>query len=424
MMFKYFIRLTFVLFCIFIIHPYASALDLQEAIQRALTYSPTMAIANSEIDIMQCEECQASLLPNPELSVEIDGANSFIRSNKKNRNDDREISYSLSQLFELGGKRHARKQVAAFQTSLASYEMESVKLDIINDVTKAFVDVMAAQENIKLAEEQLRIAHEIFSTTSAKVQGGKISALQETKADLNRITASLVLEKAQRNFVLAKKKLASLWGSSCPDFTEVVYPFFEISPLEELATLLGQQSNNLEAMKWDLQIATAKKIIINEKTQRVPDVVVSAGYVSCEDDDDGLLLAFSMPIPVFDRNQGNICSAKEQLNQLYEKKAEAMIQQKIDLEDTYNQLLTSYKQGLSFKKNILTSAKTAFDAAREEYKQGKNDYLELLDGQRTLFEVQQNYIDTLVDFHYQKADIKRLVGLPITLKPSCQYCNK
>lgn len=415
-----YIKLILILLWTLVIPLTSYALDLQEAIERALNYSPTMAVANSDIDIMQCQQCQASLLPNPELSVEIDGVNSLIRRNRRNGNNDSEITYTISQLIELGGKRNARTQVAAFQTSLAAYEMESVKLDIINDVTKAVVDVMAARENIKLAEEQLRIAHEIHSTTNAKVQGGKVSALQEKKADLNRVTATLALEKAQRNFALAKKKLAALWGSHCPDFTEVIYPFFEINPSEELSDLIEQQKGSLETMIWDLQIATAKKILINEKIQRIPDVVVSAGYVSCQDDGDGLLLAFTMPIPLFNRNQANICSAKQQLNQFYEKKAESMIQQRVDLEEAYNQFLTSYKQGLTFKENILTSAKIAFDAAREEYKRGKNDYLELLDAQRTLFEVQQNFIDTLVDYHYQKADIRRLVGLPI--KQMC--CQK
>ena len=392
---------------------FGNVLDLDEAIQRTLTYSPTIAIANTEIDVKQAGEYQARLLPNPEFAVEVDGADNIVR---KRRNDnDQEITYSLSQLIELGGKRLARKQIAAFQTSLAAYDMELVKLDLVNAATKAVIDVIAAQEYVKLAEEQLRIALEVHTTTSAKVQGGKISSLQERKAHLAHITASLNLEKAKRGLELAKKKLASLWGAACPDFDGVAYPLFDLAHLDDLCVLIDLQSNSLDAMRWDLQIALAQQILIGEKAQRIPDVVVTAGYYR-EDNEGGLLLGFSMPIPIFDRNQGNIIKAKQEINQFYEKKTEGMVQLKFDLEDAYNQLLTAYRQGVTYKENILASARSAFDAAKEEYTRGKNDYLELLDAQRTLFDIQEQYISTLVEYHQRKADVNRLVGLPLINK--------
>lgn len=394
---------------------YASAfvLDLNEALQRAWTYSPTAAIANAEVDVKQAEEYQVGLWPNPEFDFEIDGGGSFVGNRG---GDDREITYSLSQLIELGGKRTARRRIAMYESSLAAYDAELVSLDIRNIVTKAFVEVMAAQEYVKLAEEQQRIANEVHAATSAKVQGGKISSLQEKKADLTRATAALAVEKARRNLALAKKKLAATWGCTTPDFTEVSYPLFEIAPLTDLDILKEQQRNHIEAAKWEIQIALAEEVIVNEKAQRIPDVVVTAGYVNGEDDGDGLLFGLSFPIPVFDRNQGNICRAKHQLNQLYEKQKESMIQLRLALEESYDRLMTAYKEGHSFKENILTSAKAAFEAAKEEYNRGKNDYLELLDAQRTLFDVQGQYIDTLVNYHAMKADVARAVGLPICIE--------
>lgn len=394
----------------------AHVLDLDEAIRRSWVYSPTASIANSEVEIRKAEEYQVSLLPNPQFSVELDGADCCFKGGRGN-NNDQEITYSLSQLIELGGKRSSRKRIALFQSSLAAYDAESVKLDLRNEVTKAFVDVMAAQEFVKLAEEQKRIAFEVHSTTSAKVEGGKISSLQETKANLARATAELALEKALRAFTLAKKKLAGLWGATDMDFSEVAFPLYEITPLDALEALLVDQSKNLEMTKWKLQIALAENIVANEKAQRIPDVIVTAGYYNCQGDDDGLLLGLTLPIPIFDRNQGNICRAQQQLNQLYEMQNEDKIQLRLDLEEAYDELLTAYNQGLSFKNTILASAKTAFEAAVIEYNNGKNDYLELLDAQRTLFEIQEQYISTLVDYHHKKADVIRIVGLPIN--PIC-----
>ncbi len=384
------------------------SMDLEEALRRTLAYSPTVIVATSDIDISEAEEYQVGLWPNPNFSVELDGATIFNRSRQNNA--DREISYSVSQFIELGGKRSARKQVAAFQSSLANYQLEAVRLDLKNQVTKAVVDVVAAQEYVKLAEEQQRIALEVYTTTLAKVQGGKISSLQEKKADLSRIATTIGLEKVRRELKVAKKKLVALWGSSCPDFTDVIYPLFEIYPLIDIAVLKEQQCKNLEMLKWDLQIAAAEYAIVLEKAQRIPDVVVTAGYYSDGNNDDGLLLGLSLPIPIFDRNQGNIGKAKIFISQLYEKKNENLNQLRIELEETYDQLQSAYNEGLSFKENIISTTMQAFEAAKIEFTQGKNDYLELLDAQRTLFDVQGQYISTLVDYHHKVADVSRLVG--------------
>lgn len=396
------------------------SLELNEAIQRAWTYSPTAAIASSEVEMRQAEEYQLGLLPNPIFNVEIDGADACFNRNRRKCNDQ-EITYTLSQLIELGGKRSARKRIGLFQTTLATFESEAVKLDIRNEVTNAFIDVMAAQEYIKLAEEQKRIAQEVHQATSAKVQGGKISSLQEKKADLALANATLVLEKARRSLELSKKKLAATWGCSNADFEEVQFPLYEIQPPEDLSRLMCLLKENIEVSKWNIQIALAENIVLNEKAQRIPDVIVTAGYYNCEDDGDGLTLGFALPIPIFNRNQGNISRARIALNQLYEKQNESMVQLRLDLEAAYDQWMTAYRESQSFKEIILSSAKLAFEAAQEEFNKGKNDYLELLDAQRTLFEVQEQYLDALVDYHQRKSDVERTIGLP--LNPICSEPN-
>lgn len=98
-----------------------------------------------------------------------------------------------------------------------------------------------------------------------------------------------------------------------------------------------------------------------------------------------------------------------------------MVQLRLDLEAAYDQWMTAYRESQSFKEIILSSAKLAFEAAQEEFNKGKNDYLELLDAQRTLFEVQEQYLDALVDYHQRKSDVERTIGLP--LNPICSEPN-
>lgn len=380
-------------------------LDLDTAIQRAWSCSPTLAIANTEVDVKQSEAYQVSLWPNPIASIEADDAG-FIAS--RGRRDDTEVALSISQLFELGGKRSARQREAALQMCLAVWSREAIKIDIAQNVKNAVVDVAAAQEYLRVAIEQHDTAQEVFNAVSSKVEMGKVSPLQAKKSEITHITAKLTLEKAQRALELAKKKLAATWGSNCVDFDTVNFALFDIEPLPSLESLEVDQYNNPDIARFDAEILAAQEVIALEEAQSVPDLTVTGGYIAGSD--PGWLVGVSMPIPIFDRNQGNICKAKQLLYQLYDQQQESLIQLNLEMTTTYDALVTAYNQSLAFQRTLLASAISAFDAAHEGYTQGKNEYIELLDAQRTLFDVQQQYIDTVVEYHYKKEALNRLIG--------------
>jgi cobalt-zinc-cadmium efflux system outer membrane protein len=385
------------------------SLTLEAALERAWRYSTSLGIAQTEVNVKLSEEYQSSLWPNPIASVEVDDGDSLVF--KRNKSDDKEIYYSVSQLIELGGKRSARQREAACQTNLVLWELEGVKLDLHNLVVKAFIDAMAAQEYVKVAQEQQNTSEKVLSTVSAKVQAGKLSPLQIKKAEIAQATAALALEKAERASIVAKKKLAATWGCSVLDFNEVTFPLFNIELPPSLESLTAQQCQNPEMIKWEVEICAAFEALAREKAQVIPDVVVTGGYVnSCGSHNDSWTLGIAMPIPIFDRNQGNISRASQQLCQLYEKQKENLLQLNLALTETYEELVTAYKEGVAVKENILSSAMEAFDTAQEGYSKGKFDYLELLDSQRTLFEIQEQYINTLVEYHHKRADVSRLVG--------------
>lgn len=392
-------------------------LDLNTALDRAWAYSPEISIAFNEVGVKQAEEVQAGIIPNPIAAIEIDGADAIV-SSRRGRGD-RDIFYSLSQLIELGGKRSARQREAAFNTSIALWELEAARLDVASNVAKAMVDVIAAQEYAKVAAEQKNLAQEVLESTSRKAQAGKLTPLQVRKAEIAHATATLTVEKTERRLTLARKKLAACWGSSIVDFNHVVYPFFEAEPLPQVQTLVAELANNPDLLKMEVEICTAKELIALEKAQGIPDVVLTTGYINDQDDGDSWMFGVSIPLPIFDRNQGNISRAKKLLCQLYEDQRARSVQLSLDLEVAFEALRIAYKEGLAYQEEIIPSARLAFDGAHEGYAQGKYDYLDLLDAQRTLFEAQEQFINTIVEYHYQKADVQRLVGMIPSSSWSC-----
>lgn len=382
-----------------------SILHLNTALERAYCSSATLSVAFSEIGIRQSEAYQMSLLPNPLLSIDTFNPDGFASK----RNCDREINVTLTQFVELGGKRGLRQREAASQISLALLELEAAQLDISLAVRRAFIETMAAQEYLKAATEQQRIAQEICAAITSQEHVGKVGLLEAKKAEVICATAQRTLNKSQRTFEIFKKKLAALWGSDCPDFNEVSYPLLHVSCLPSLTEFNTRQANNPDLAKWNVKIMAAKQIVALEKAQRVPDIDISAGY---ENDWCGSswTLGVAVPLPIFDRNQGNIGRAQKELYQLYEIQRDASLKLKIEIAVTYEDLLSAYYDVVAFKNSIRPTASAAFNGAKESFFQGKQNYLELLDAQRTLFEVEEQYIDALTEYHQKKTDLHRLIG--------------
>jgi len=382
-------------------------LTIDSAIERAYHCSPTLSAANAEVSIRSAEAYQAGLLPNPVATVELSGPGSW-RSHRDC--NDAELLFAITQFFEMGGKRSKREYIAALGISEALWELENAKLDISSNVSKALIDVAAAQEHVRIAERQKHIAEQLYQSVTTKVDAGKVASLQARKAEISVTTSTLAHEKAVRQFGLAKRNLAAFWNNLNPDFENVCFPLFEIIPLPSYASLEALLYRNPNMMKWEIEICTARGIIEQEVALSVPDLTVTAG-VTCErHEKSSLTLGVSIPLPIFDRNQGNICRAQHELTQLQELKRENILALNMSLAYTYDNLLTAYKDCLAYRDNILAAAMEAFDSAREGYQEGKYDYLELLDAQRTLFEIEEQYIDTLVEFHDKLIDVYRLVG--------------
>jgi len=399
-----------------------SSLDLPTVLQRVREYSPALSIAATEVEMRISEEQQVGLWPNPVASVEVDGADSMIVSRK--RRGDGEVFYNLSQEFELGGKRSARQSEAFYRTSLALWDLDSVTLDIEKNATLAMIDVMAAQEYLKVAIEQHHISREMLSNISLMEEAGRATALEIKKAKIGEARAALAVDQARRELETSKKKLCSLWGSLWPDFTEVVYPIFDMDFFPGCYTLevlqLLQKRNNPDITRWEIEIAVASKAIALERANAVPDLTLNAGYVS--GGGNSWIFGLSIPIPIFDRNQGNISRAQQQLQQLYERREETFIVLGTTLMTAYEEVLAAHREATSFKETLLSSANFALESAQDGFSEGKYGYFDLLDAQRTLFELQGEYIAALVEYHYKCTAVYRLIGNTSAIPPKDQDC--
>jgi len=380
---------------------------LKQAVSFALLNSPELSAFSMETRIKDANALQAGFLPNPALSVDVED----FRAGAPSGADVTETTVQVGQLFETAGKRSKRKQVAALERDLAEWDYTAKKLDVTTAVKKTFIDVLAAQRRLSFEKESYRLAGEIYDAVSHRVEAGKVSPVDEIKSGIVLSNARLKLQRAVKMLADARKQLAAVWGRHLPKF-ESVSGDFDVAvkpPPEE--KLLEEISNNPDVARRRAEIEKKQAELALEKSQRIPDVTLSGGirYYN-ETDNDALVFGLSVPIPVFNRNQGGIASAEYGVFKARDELRALELRLRAEFSAIYMELSATFTEAVVLKNDIVPAAEKAFRATQEGYRQGKFGYLEALDAQRTFFETRERGIEALAAYRKALADANRLIG--------------
>ena len=354
------------------------------------------------------------MLPNPDIGVEIEN---FAGSGERSSFDQTETTLALSQLIELGGKRMKRRALASTHRDLAAWDYEAKRLDVLSNVTAAFVKVLADQSRWKLAEETVSLANSIYQSVVERVRAGKVSPLEQSKSRVELARARLVETKIRRELVSARQSLAATWGSMVPQFNAVAGDLATDKTPPSLTSLVERLSSNPDLARWAAEMSLRRKALNLAKAGTIPDITLSAGVRHFADEDDFAGVAsFSVPLFVFDNKKTGVQEAEIGLTQAMQNQKAAMVMVRAELVDAYQRLQMAFVEIEAIRNEVLPSAKAAFDAATEAYRLGKIGSIDLLDAQRTLFQTHREQVEALAAFHQTVVSIERLIGGQLNVK--------
>jgi outer membrane protein, heavy metal efflux system len=385
-------------------------LDLPQAMALALLRHPELRMFSYDIRIAEARRLQAGLRPNPELDVEVEN---FGGTSPRNEFEGAESTIKLSQEIETAGKLGKRKQLAELDTQLADWNYRSKKLDILAKVRIAFVRTWIAQEQLAVAEEQVRVSQTVFDSIRALVESGRESQVDLSRAQVVLAEQQLDFRKAQEEAALARKLLANLWAGSEPKFSSVRGESLKVEPAPDAAQLRQRLSNNPDLLRWATELQQRRAQLALERAKGSTNVTLSGGYKRLEEDhDNAFVMGVTIPLPLSDRNQGGKMEATQRLERAAEEKrqAELLIVQSFD--QAWTELTTAYQEIDQIRSQILPASQKVFDAARMGYEQGKYEYLTLLDAQQSLFQTRRNHLDSLKSYHLARIEMDRLLGEP------------
>ncbi|WP_265532268.1 TolC family protein [Pseudomonas saponiphila] len=379
----------------------ASVLSLDSALAKAMANNPELAAARWEIDIAQGARQQAGLLPNPVLSVDAEDT----------RRDSRTTSVKLSQALELGGKRGARVEVASRGQELAALELERRGNQLRADVLQAYYAALQAQERTQLAGRSLALAERGVNVAQGRVNAGKASPVEATRAQVQLAEVRLELSRGQMEQDIAYQQLARITGSAATDFSAVQQPSRALTTLPASAQLLSRLPETAELRLAEQEIVQREASLGLEKAQRIPDLDVSIGsQYDASARERVNLLGLSMPLPLFNRNQGNLLSAARRADQARDLRNATELRLRSETRQALEQWSTARGEVQAFNQTILPAAQRAVDSATRGFEMGKFSFLEVLDAQRTLIGARSQYLAAVAQTTDAWVRIERIYG--------------
>ncbi len=386
-------------------------LTLDKVLAQTLMGSPELAAISWDTRIGEARTLQAGLLPNPDLSYSM---SDFGGSGMYSGFGIASSSVQLGQLIELGGKRSKRTHLAAVEKELADWDVESKKLDVLADANRNFLDVLTGQEKVKLAEELVRLAARARDTVLERVQAGKISPLEGTKAGVALSETGIQLARTKNELIAARNRLATSMGLGAVTFQQVSGKLDTLAPIPSPEALNAYLDRNPDIARWVKEKEQRDATLAVEKAKQIPDLTVSGGMQFYNDtNDSALMVGVSIPLPLLDRNQGNIAEAEHRRAKVREESRTSRAQAASTLSDAYQMLASSHAESKSLQNDIVPAAQKVFEDTKEGFREGKFDFLELLDAQRTLFMAKESYITSLSNYHKAVVDVERLIATPL-----------
>ncbi|MBI5092511.1 MAG: TolC family protein [Candidatus Hydrogenedentes bacterium] len=441
----------------------AGPLSLADAVALALERNPGLAAFSWDVRAAESRQIQARLRPNPELTIEAEdirlgrgpAAQTSLRtigwsagglsaqaereseSGARSGLAEAQFTISLSQIIELGGKRAKRMHLAARDRDVAAWDYEVARADVLKKAAQAFVEVLVAQQRVALDDELVQLAEQVLQTVSARVDAGRVSPLEATKAETALSVARVQASRTKRQADSSRAGLAALWGAKEACFERAEGDLDTARGIPALDELVQRITKNPDLARWHAELERRQSAISVERATAVPDLTISAGFRASGTPDsdtrsvgfgsDGLsrstgssrsdsnwdnsvVLGLSVPLPLFNRNQGSIEEAEQRMAKAGEERRATDVQLHADLTRACHNLSAALAAITSLKENILPAATQTFASINEAYRRGKFGYLDVLDAQRTLFEARHQYLDALASYHESLAEIERVLG--------------
>lgn len=366
-----------------------------------------------DISSAEAEKLTARLRPNPQVSF---AATDFPLAFSLQALNPPTLDYSVSQTFETAGKRQKRMDVADAQVQVAQAQFEMTVWQLTNDVKKKFYAVLLARSLYDLAKENQSTFEQIVEHTRDVFKLGEISGLDLQRLEVEKIKFDTDLANSERDYEVALRDLRLALGGNYPS-TELevagsmeYYQTFDFS-FDDLREKALAARPDLKVAKLTEKVADAS--IRLQNAMKIPDLTLTGGIEQVRNDVSTYNIGVSIPLPVYDRNQGE--RAKALIDKRRAQNAEQQVTNQIigDVDKALAAFNIQKRRLDLYKTGVLTKVTEIQTKTEISLKAGESSTLELLDAIRTRRDTLAGFYQTIFDYQSALLDLELATATPI-----------
>ncbi|WP_413351738.1 TolC family protein [Acinetobacter zhairhuonensis] len=367
------------------------SLTLPEAIQRSSDYQQSHGVWKTQQQIATANIKQAKLWINPELSIEQTGFNS---------DQERELAFGISQRLDLFGERKANQKYAqiAQQKTTLKQQMYQAQLELA--VKYLWSQLAIFELERQLLQEQLQISEENLKVIQKRYQAGSVAQVDVDRAQLSHAENLRVFRQADLQVQVAQQHLSNTWGERDKSIT-VALVAQHLWPAVTAQQVQQHLAENLMEKKRQLLLLESQAKIEQLKAQARPNPTLNVGINRTQtvetDTDNALVVGFSVPLNLFDRQQYGKQIAQAQQTQLERQQAFYLKQNAFQVGSLLTELQGLELQFKALQHTQLPLAQTVQQKMLQGFNVGKFSLLDVQQATLQLQEVRMRKVQLLKD---------------------------
>jgi outer membrane protein, heavy metal efflux system len=394
-------------------NPASTRLTLDQAITLALANSPAIKATRTQVQQSQAQEVTANLRPNPVLSwdtqfVPIFNPGEFSTDTLNNL---QQFDIGVGYLFERGHKRQNRLRAAKDQTAVTASQVTDAERTLTFNVAQQFINALLANSNLQFAQDALTSFQQTVDISEQRYKAGDISEGDFLKIKLQMLQFQTDVTSAQVARVQALGSLRQLIGYSAVPRDYDVAGDLNYQPLttglDDLRVLALRTRPDLKAAQQGITAAQSQISLARANGKQDLNVAMNYSHVSGLSSSS---LFFNIPLPVFNRNQGEIARTRYALTQAQLNESAAEDTVLTDVTNSYEAANTNQEVVKLYISGYLKQAQDSRDISAYAYKAGAATLLDFLDAERSYRSTQLAYRQALAAFMLSLEQLRQAVG--------------
>ena len=387
-------------------------LTLASAIEQTLASNPELRVYAPRLTADRARAELAALRPPLEFQAEVQDA---FGTGRASGFDIAETTFALSQVIELGGKRDLRAGAAAAGTAVTTADRAAAELDVLAEVTRRFIHVAADQEHLALTERATALADDNLAAAMARVAAARAPEVEVRRARVTRARAAVEQEHAEHELLTSRRKLAAMWGDTEPTSDRVGADLYALPPNEGYEQLLTRLAASPDFARFASEERLRDAELRVAEAHARTDLTWRAGvrFLS-ETNDEALVFGVTMPLYAGKRARGEVAAARAERDEIAAERETHRVRAEAELFELFQELRHAITEADVLRTSVVPEMEAALEATRTAFERGRYSYLEWVDAQRELVEVQRALIDASANAHLYRTEIERLTGEPLS----------